>query len=214
MKLIVKIVFLSLLTLPAIAQKSIHQIGMSASLHKPFSEGYTYSYYLTNLPKTLSYRIQYKIQINSFQLRSSVGYSQQKINNKMGGENSSFSSLVIGNINSYEGSLGIEKKFGSKKLKPYVASDVFFSLNKGLIDYANNGCFGSEDGTRNVNTQTYGIRAIGGLSYQFNKSISCHLELSLGIAQERSREISNYGYSYNTFGINPVQNLGIMYTFN
>lgn len=213
MKLIVKIVFLSLLALPAIAQKPIHQIGMSASLLEPYSSSYTADSYIENITKNLLGRMQYKVQFNAIELRSSFGYGKQKINNNWMEEPSTFQSSQNGYINSFEGTLGIEKKFGSKKLKPYVAGDIFFLQNKGLVNYYFNGDFGMESGKWNINDKTYGIRAIGGLSYQLNSILSCHIEVSLSYAQNRSAHGYYYGYNYNIFGINPVQNLGIMYTF-
>jgi hypothetical protein len=213
MKLIVKIVFLSLLALPAIAQKPIHQIGMSASLLTPYSSYYTADGYITNIPKNLLGRMQYKVQLNAIELRSSFGYGKQKINNIWMEEASTYQSSQYGYINSFEGTLGIEKKFGSKKLKPYVASDVFFLHDKGMFNFYYNGSLGMEVEKLNINDKTFGIRAIGGLSYQLNSMLSCHIEVSLSYAQNRFAEGYYYGYTYNTFGINPVQNLGIMYTF-
>ncbi len=161
MRLIVKIVFLSLLALPAIAQKPIHQIGMSASLLTPYTSYYTADGYITNIPKNLLGRMQYKVQLNAIELRSSFGYGKQKINNTFTEEASTYQSSQYGYINSFEGTLGLEKKFGSKRLKPYVAGDIFFIQNKGMVDYYSNGCFGMEDGKWDINTKTYGIRAIG-----------------------------------------------------
>jgi hypothetical protein len=213
MKIIVRIIFLSLFALPAIAQKPMHQIGMSASLLTPYFSYNTANGYITNMPKNLLGRMQYKLQINTLQLRSSFGYGKQKINNTIGEEGSTYQSSQYGYINSFEGTLGIEKKFGSKKLKPYIAGDIFFLQNKGLVDYYFNGCFGMEDGEWKINTKTYGIRAIGGLSYQLNSMLSCHIEVSISYAQNRAGQSNFYNYTSNKFGINPVQNLGIMYTF-
>ena len=214
MKLIVKIVFLSLLALPAFAQKPIHQIGMSASLLTPYTSSSTADGYITNIPKNLLGRMQYKVQLNAIELRSSFGFGKQKINNTFIEEASTYQSSQNGFINSFEATLGIEKKFGSKKLKPYVAADVFFLKNKGMVDYYSNGCFGMDEGKWDINSKTYGIRALGGLSYQLNSLLSCHIEVSLSYAKNRPTLGNSILYSSNKFGINPVQNLGIMYTFN
>ena len=214
MKLIVKIVFLSLLALPAIAQKPIHQIGMSASLLTPYTSSSTADGFITNIPKNLLGRMQYKVQINAIELRSSFGYGKQKINNTFIEEASTYQSSQNGFINSFEGTLGIEKKFGSKRLKPYVAGDIFFIQNKGMVDYSSNGCFGMDAGKWNINSKTAGVRAIGGLSYQLNAMLSCHFEVSFSYAQNRAGQGNSILYSSNKFGVNPVQNLGIMYTFN
>jgi hypothetical protein len=212
MKTIFRIFCLSLVFSHGFAQKPLHQIGFTTSLIEDYKSYNIAEYYLKGISTNILYGIQYKAHYKAFSLRSSFGVAHKSINYNSS-EASSYQSSEKGYRNAFEGTLGIEKRFGSKKLKPYFAEELFFAQCNKKVDYYYNGCFGSGAGIANIKSQTYGLSTIAGLQYQISKSLGIHFELALRISQFRVNSGSGYNGGVNTIGLNPVQNFGVNYTF-
>ncbi|OYU94597.1 MAG: hypothetical protein CFE21_15070 [Bacteroidetes bacterium B1(2017)] len=212
MKTILFTIIFSLVFLPAFAQKPTHQIGLTTSLIEDYKSYNIAEYYLRDISTNILYGVQYKAHYKAFSLRSSIGVAHNSIN-YISPEGNTYQSTEKGYRNALEGTLGIEKRLGSKKLRPYFAEEVFFTQGNKKVDYNFSGCFGSGAGLANIKSQTFGLSSILGVQYQINKYLGLHFEVALRFSQTRIDNGRGYSGGYNSFGLNPVQNFGINYTF-
>ncbi len=161
--------------------------------------------------------IYYKKHFENNALRFSLDYNNKSINNSKGYETPYyFSEVIAASKKNLDMSFGLEHDFGSKKIHPYIFSDLVFGYQNFTGLRSEYGCFGpigiykfSEE------TFSYGVGAGAGIRYSLTDHIDLTAEFSAHAVYSVYQDVLNAGKKYSSldYRINPLQKVGFAVKF-
>lgn len=196
-----------------------HEIGLSL---------YSYSYATTYLSGGDSYfryapnhqfidGLSYKYHWGKVALRAGFNYQLHTFPNELPEDliltQEYRDDLYWGKIWNVSSSIGVERVFGTKKVQPYVAMDVYFMYGKndGKPAYYGNPLIDLFNYPQENIVYSGGFKPVLGISYKIINQLSIRLETSGSIGWYRQ---DNYGVSNGFFvNYNPISALSINFHF-
>ncbi|MBI3519080.1 MAG: hypothetical protein HY062_06950 [Bacteroidetes bacterium] len=157
-----------------------------------------------------------KRHFNKNVVRFSYDYNHRVVNEKH--EAYPWYSKATGDVKLNEFRLGYEREFSSKKLVPFLSTDLCYNYSKAKGISSAYGDFDSyQDQEYLIERNEYSVCVGSGLKYNLAKNITLVYEFNVQTGYYHSQNLKNNLYNYfdegQFFRFNPVRQLGISIKF-